>query len=248
MQTGHNNPPAYSLLEPLIRDIFVEKVFMILGFQSLLMFLMTLFFQMNPSWSIPIILWINSHWFLFMIPFFGLTIALSFSESLRKTYPQNYLALGGLTFMLSLMTSITTLAFDTDVVVISLGLVVLTLFGFYQLIRNTNYDFTSWEPVFSAGLFSLILAPFLAYLFGFALSEVVMAVFGLIVFLGLLIADLQMIISGNHKYKIGLDEEVLAALILYLDLLNLFLRLLKLLQWLKDFKENINKDSRKGKF
>ncbi|GFH20908.1 uncharacterized protein HaLaN_18115, partial [Haematococcus lacustris] len=44
-----------------------------------------------------------------------------------------------------------------------------------------------------------------------------------------LIYDIQMLMGGNHKYKLSPDEYVLGAITLYLDIINLFLHILQVL-------------------
>jgi FtsH-binding integral membrane protein len=51
---------------------------------------------------------------------------------------------------------------------------------------------------------------------------------GVIIFGIYIIIDTQMII-GSHKYGIGMDDYILGALILYIDIIQLFLYILRLL-------------------
>ena len=43
-----------------------------------------------------------------------------------------------------------------------------------------------------------------------------------------LIIDTQMIMGGHHKYKLSPEEYVMAAIAIYLDILNIFLYILKI--------------------
>jgi hypothetical protein len=53
---------------------------------------------------------------------------------------------------------------------------------------------------------------------------------GVLIFSLFLVYDTQMIVGGDHKsYQFDMDDYVLAALVIYLDIINLFILLLQLL-------------------
>lgn len=61
-----------------------------------------------------------------------------------------------------------------------------------------------------------------------------MACGGALIFSMYIVYDTQMMMGGSHKYSISPEEYVFAALNLYLDIINLFLYLLKIIRYLNN--------------
>jgi FtsH-binding integral membrane protein len=98
--------------------------------------------------------------------------------------------------------------------------IALTLFA-----CQTKYDFTSWMPYLFGALWVLILFGFMAAFFpkssGVELGYGIMAA---LIFSGYILVDTQLVIRHYH-----VEEEIAAAISLYLDILNLFLAILRIL-------------------
>lgn len=92
---------------------------------------------------------------------------------------------------------------------------------------QTRWDFTGWRMFgfSSVIILALTLVSSLAYLSRGV--EIALAGLGIFVFSMLLIYDVQLIISGTHKYKISPEEHVFAVMMLYLDIMNIFLYILR---------------------
>ena len=52
---------------------------------------------------------------------------------------------------------------------------------------------------------------------------------GLLVFCGYVVFDTQMIIGGKHSHSFGIDDAPMAAITLYLDVIRLFLHILRMM-------------------
>jgi FtsH-binding integral membrane protein len=98
--------------------------------------------------------------------------------------------------------------------------IALTLFA-----CQTKYDFTSWMPYLFGALWVLILFGFMAAFFpkssGIELGYGIVAA---LIFSGYILVDTQLVIRHYH-----VEEEIAAAISLYLDILNLFLAILRIL-------------------
>ncbi|WP_419257269.1 Bax inhibitor-1/YccA family protein [Campylobacter fetus] len=94
----------------------------------------------------------------------------------------------------------------------------LTVFAF-----NTKKDFSAMGKMLFITLIVIVVASLLNLFFQSALLATVVAAIGAILFSAYILYDTQMIIRG------GYDSPVLAAVALYLDILNLFISLLQLL-------------------
>lgn len=61
-----------------------------------------------------------------------------------------------------------------------------------------------------------------------------MACGGALIFSMYIVYDTQLMMGGSHKYSISPEEYVFAALNLYLDIINLFIYLLRIVRYLNN--------------
>jgi FtsH-binding integral membrane protein len=101
---------------------------------------------------------------------------------------------------------------------------VLTLYAFVS-----RRDFSAWGGFFVTGLWVLLAASLLNYFLGNATADLWIAAVGTFVFSGLLVFD-----TWRLRNVYGPDDYVPAAVNIYLDLLNLFLFILRLLGGRRD--------------
>ncbi|KAJ6155512.1 hypothetical protein N7470_006078 [Penicillium chermesinum] len=142
-----------------------------------------------------------------------------------QVLPANLLFLSAFTLLEAYSISVVTSFYDSRVVVqalvLTLGIfVALTLFA-----CQTKYDFTNWMPYLAGALWFMILFGFVAMFFPFNSGlEMVYGVVGALVFSGYILVDTQMVMRHYH-----VEEEIAASISLYLDVLNLFLSILRIL-------------------
>ena len=169
--------------------------------------------------------WIQSNTWLMFVSLFGALGFMLVTYWKRKSYPTNLLFLSGFTLLEAYAISVVTSFFEARVVVqalvITLGLfVALTLFA-----CQTKYDFTNWMPYLFGALWFLILFGFMAAFFPMnSKVELVYGAIGALVFAGYILVDTQLVMRHYH-----VEEEIAAAISLYLDVLNLFLSILRIL-------------------
>jgi protein lifeguard len=92
---------------------------------------------------------------------------------------------------------------------------------------QSKYDFTSWQPYLFGGLWILIIFGFMAAFFPGGQSKTLELVYGLagaLIFSGYILVDTQLVMRHYH-----VEEEIAASISLYLDVLNLFLSILRIL-------------------
>jgi hypothetical protein len=98
--------------------------------------------------------------------------------------------------------------------------IALTLFA-----CQTKYDFTSWMPYLFGALWVLIIFGFMSAFFPKSSGvELGYGVVAALIFSGYILVDTQLVIRHYH-----VEEEIAAAISLYLDILNLFLAILRIL-------------------
>jgi len=107
------------------------------------------------------------------------------------------------------------------------GLLTLTTFGVLTLYATfSRRDFSAWGGFFTVGLWVLIGTSLLNMFFQNATASLWLASGAILVFGGLLVFDTWRIVRSNQY---GPEDYVAAAVSIYLDLLNLFLAILRLL-------------------
>jgi protein lifeguard len=169
--------------------------------------------------------WIQNNVWLMTVSLIGAIVFMLLTFWKRKSYPANLLFLSTVTALEAYAISVVTSFYDSRVVlqalIITLGIFVgLTLFA-----CQTKYDFTSWYPYLFGGLWLLIIFGFVAYFI--PRNDTIELVYGgvaALIFSGYILVDTQLIMRHYH-----VEEEIAAAISLYLDILNLFLAILRIL-------------------
>ncbi|GAQ09429.1 protein lifeguard 4 [Aspergillus lentulus] len=204
-----------------IRMQFIRKVYAILTIQLLLTTIMSSISFFSESYR----LWIQSNFWLMMVSVFGALGFMLVTYWKRKSYPANLLFLSGFTLLEAYSISVVTSFYDARIVVqaliLTLGIfVALTLFA-----CQTKYDFTNWMPYLFGGLWFLILFGFMSAFFPYnSTAELIYGGLAALIFSAYILVDTQLVMRHYH-----VEEEIAAAISLYLDILNLFLAILRIL-------------------
>jgi FtsH-binding integral membrane protein len=146
---------------------------------------------------------------------------------LGRITPINYVLTVIFTVCLSNMVGFIAAQYEPQVVtaaaVCTAGMVIgITVYAF-----TTKSDFTVCGPVlFVVGFAFVFILPFF-FIFAGRTMHLIFALLGVILFSFYLLFDTQLIMGGK-RYEIDIDDYIMAAMILYLDIINIFLQLLKL--------------------
>jgi len=218
--------PAY------IRRGFISKVYTILSVQLLLNLMIG--GVMYGSMSIR-----DAHKYAgvaMACSLFSLVLLLSVTcccAQLMRKFPHNFLFLFGFTVGESVAVGFACLMYSLPSVLLALAstcavVVCLTVYAVY-----TKHDFTGWNPYLQAVLWTMICFSLTMFIWSFfaPIPEAVQMVYsflGVILFSLYIVYDTQCIVGGRQR-QLEIDDYCLAALMLYLDILNLFLHLLRLL-------------------
>ncbi|MCJ1270454.1 hypothetical protein MMC22_010351 [Lobaria immixta] len=204
-----------------IRMQFVRKVYSILTLQIIA----TIAASSVSYFSAGYKTWIQSHAWMMWVSLFGAIGFMLLTFWKRKSYPTNLLFLSGFTALEAYSISVIVSFYETKVVLEALILtagifVALTLFA-----CQTKYDFTSWMPYLFGGLWALILFGFMAAFFpANSTTELIYGAIAALIFSGYILVDTQLVMRHYH-----VEEEIAAAISLYLDIINLFLAILRIL-------------------
>ncbi|KAJ8612044.1 hypothetical protein MRB53_037595 [Persea americana] len=161
--------------------------------------------------------WIQTNSWMMWISLFGAIGFMLLTFWKRKSYPTNLLFLGGFTMLEAYSVSVITSFYDSRIVlealIFTLGIfVALTIFA-----CQSKYDFTSWMPYLFGGFMS-------AFFPHNSKVELGYGVISALIFSGYILVDTQLVMRHYH-----VEEEIAAAISLYLDIINLFLSILRIL-------------------
>lgn len=162
--------------------------------------------------------WIQSNTWMMFVAMFGSLGFLFATYWKRKSYPTNLLFLSGFTLLEAYTVAVITSFYDSRIVleaVIITGalFVALTLFA-----CQTKYDITGWQSYLYGGLWMLIIFGFVSMFFPGTWMELAYAGAAALLFSVYIVVDTQLIMRHVH-----VEEEIAAAISLYLDIINLFL-------------------------
>ncbi len=163
------------------------------------------------------------------ITFICMFAPLIMSQRYAREYPKNLI----FTFLFTFIEGIYIAPFllmaerNAPGVVSEAAVLTFAAFGVLSLYAMlSRRDFSAWGSFFMVGLVVLIVASILNMFVGSASGGLWIAGVGVLIFSGLLVFDTwRLLKSGQY----GQDDYVLAAVAIYLDLLNMFLLILNLL-------------------
>jgi len=217
-----------SFADKAVRLAFIRKVYAILTAQLVLtMAFIGLFFIPAVKEFVKAHSWLV--WVAFALTFL-LIIVLACVPDVSRKSPQNLLLLWLLTCCIGFTLGTITAHYEVEEVLLAVGLtaavvLALTLFAF-----QTRIDFTMWGGVLLCVLVVFCLASLVALFFPLTRTlRLLYAGIGAVILSVFIVYDTQLLIGGNHKYSLGPEEYVFAALNLYLDIVNLFSYLLMII-------------------
>lgn len=213
--------------EKVVRQGFIRKVFGIVGVQLALttavcaMF-MTMGFQeylQKNQWPI----WTS------MGGSFVTMMAMVCNPQITRSFPVNYALLGVFTFFQSVMVGFICMASNPQAVALAAGITAFITLGLTAFALQTKYDFTTANGVLTGALLAFILVGFARIFFPrMAWLELAIGGGGAFLFSCFIVVDIQMLMEGN-RVQLDPDDYILGALQLYLDIINLFLYILKII-------------------
>jgi len=148
---------------------------------------------------------------------------------LRTSFPLNYILLGLFTICESLSLGVVGLVYTTESIMLAAGLTFAMVLGLTIFAFQTKIDFTQCRSAMFVILFLFIICGILFAFIPYSRQmEIVYGGIGAAIFSIYLIIDTQMMMGGSHKFSISPEEYVFAAIAIYLDIINLFLYLLRI--------------------
>jgi len=216
------------IIKEKIREGFIYKVYGLLLVQLALTFGFVVLANEIKTLQIFIL---SHYWIFVVITFIPLIIIIFFMIDTKKTkeVPINYILLFFFSMTEGYSVAYFTLSFQKWSVyfVMLLTLIVTLILTIYAFI--TQRDFSTLGGILWVSLLLLIIGNIINfYFFRLRLLKCMLEIIGIILFSFYLIYDTQLIV-GNKTSKISEDDYILAVIMLYLDIINLFIYLLSLM-------------------
>ena len=219
--------PVFSLDKPDVRMSFIRKVYLILSAQLTLSALLVTLSVYSEGYRNFLQ---NNIWLLIVAAITSVitSYALICYKSCARTVPQNYVLLSLFTASEAYMISCITLEAKPILVFIAAlltaGIVVsLTIYAI-----TTKRDFTMCGGLLFMFLMTLFLASFLLFFIHNKVLEIIISAFSVILFGIYLIYDTQLIIGGRNR-ELSVDDYIIGALMLYIDIVRIFIEILRIL-------------------
>merc|ERR1711902_20910 len=203
-----------------IRLGFLRKVYSLLALQLIMTTLIAGVCLMTPQ----VKGFVHENPWLLMIAFIlsmGLLIALHVK---RRETPVNLILLAGFTVVEAFTVGVIVTFYEVSVVLQAFFLTASVVVGLTLFTFQTKRDFSGWGAGLMSGLWILILGGFFQIFIGGEITQTAMAVGGAVLFSGFIIFDTQMIMT-----RVSPEEYIIATIELYLDIINLFIEILKIL-------------------
>ena len=169
------------------------------------------------------------YWVATIIAFF-IILAYMCHPSIYHHHPQKYVTLLVFAAAMGTLCMYATLQYQAHTVLLAAGLTLCSTAGLALYAHRTRRDFTMMGAGLSTALLLLLAVGLLQIWFPDQLLQTLVAAGGALLFSVYIVYDMQLILGGKHrKYQFDIDDDALAAISLFLDIVNLFLSLLELL-------------------
>ncbi|XP_068937069.1 protein lifeguard 4 isoform X2 [Petaurus breviceps papuanus] len=221
LEDDFNYGPTVASASIHIRMGFLRKVYSIIFLQVLLTTVTAATFMYFDSIQIflsksPALMFIS------LLGSFGLILALVLY---RHKHPVNLYLLFGFTLLESLTVAVAVTFYDVYVVLQAFMLTTAVFLGLTLYTLQSKRDFSKLGAGLFAVLMILLLSGFLRFFYNNELVEVIFSAVGALLFCGFIIYDTHLLL-----HKVSPEEYILASINVYLDIINLFLHLLRLIE------------------
>lgn len=235
---GGWNEPSGLFAEKAIRQAFVSKVYSILAVQLVFTSILIGFFVLHE----PTKRYFASSQTLLFVGFgvfFVAYMILACVESARRSTPINFILLSIVTIGYGLVAAITSCRYDTTVVLSAFVATGASCFLIALFAKTTKFDMTNCGTTLCLiGLAQLVIGMILIAILVPAgkasLASLIISIGGAFVATLYLVFDLQLIMGGR-KCELSPEEYILGAVMLYTDIIQIFIYLL-------EFFDQLNKD------
>eukprot|EP00928_Gymnodinium_smaydae_P034093 TRINITY_DN24242_c0_g1_i1.p1 TRINITY_DN24242_c0_g1~~TRINITY_DN24242_c0_g1_i1.p1 ORF type:complete len:245 (+),score=34.40 TRINITY_DN24242_c0_g1_i1:98-832(+) len=244
MLSGRDSRTLNLDINVAIRHGFIRKVYGIVGTQLLLTAVVAVaivsagaeYLRENQSFTLGLLLFSSLTSIATMCIF-------CCAPHLMRRSPVNYGILFFFTLAEAIAVGLLSAQYTKASVILALGVTSVVVFGLTLFAWQTRWDFTGMGPYLFVGMLCLCAFGFFMWLGSFFLSgeswhflNLVYAIGGAFLVSCYLIYDTQLIVGGKHhrSHEFSVDDYAFAAITLYLDIVQLFMWLLRILGQRRD--------------
>jgi protein lifeguard len=212
-----------------VRHAFIRKVYSILFVQLLVTIGIATPFVVMDTDTIRDFIGANI-WLLW------LSLAISFScmivfaccPSTLRSYPLNYAIMTLFTCAEGILVGIICSYYTVQSVLVAVGTVAVITLALSVFAIQTKWDFTGWGPYLMVATLVLLIFGFVIGFFPYnSTATKIYCGIGTLIFSFYLIYDTQLIVGGR-KNQLSIDDYIIGAMCLYIDIIQLFLYMLTL--------------------
>ncbi|EAW52306.1 glutamate receptor, ionotropic, N-methyl D-asparate-associated protein 1 (glutamate binding), isoform CRA_c [Homo sapiens] len=145
-------------------------------------------------------------------------------KSIRQAFIRKSVLTASLSYMVGMIASF----YNTEAVIMAVGITTAVCFTVVIFSMQTRYDFTSCMGVLLVSMVVLFIFAILCIFIRNRILEIVYASLGALLFTCFLAVDTQLLL-GNKQLSLSPEEYVFAALNLYTDIINIFLYILTII-------------------
>uniref|UniRef100_A0A9L0IEV2 Transmembrane BAX inhibitor motif containing 4 n=1 Tax=Equus asinus TaxID=9793 RepID=A0A9L0IEV2_EQUAS len=208
-------------VSPVRIQAFLRKVYTILSLQVLVTTVTSalfLYFESIRTFvhESPVLILVLS------LGSFGVLLALTLH---RHKHPLNLYLLSGFTLLEALTVAFVVTFYDVYIVLQAFVLTTAVFLGLTVYTLQSKRDFSKFGAGLFTALWILCLSGILKFFFHSETVELVIAAVGALLFCGFIVYD-----THSLMHRLSPEEYVFAAIDLYLDIINLFLHLLRFLE------------------
>eukprot|EP00927_Polykrikos_kofoidii_P006196 TRINITY_DN12518_c0_g1_i1.p1 TRINITY_DN12518_c0_g1~~TRINITY_DN12518_c0_g1_i1.p1 ORF type:complete len:285 (+),score=22.59 TRINITY_DN12518_c0_g1_i1:67-855(+) len=225
--------------EDAIRSAFVQKVYAILCGQlivttilgAIVRHIALKWMQAGARNSVSALLFVS------LIGSIAVLCTVRCYPNLMRQFPTNYWLLLAFTVCKASMVGLICAAHTLDSVLIAVAITAVLTLSLSIFACQTSYDFTGFGPYLFCGAMALFCFGLFFWIGGmlglrgspiFDVMHLIYAVCGALLFCCYLVFDTQLILGGKHQYQYSIDDYALGAINLYIDVVQLFLFLLRI--------------------
>mmetsp|Transcript_32167 Transcript_32167/g.100246 ORF Transcript_32167/g.100246 Transcript_32167/m.100246 type:complete len:245 (-) Transcript_32167:217-951(-) len=220
------SPQVHLAVESARRD-FVRKVYSLVAVQL----------GATAALAAPIAMasdvWLEQNAALFLASTFGfliLALSLTCCSQLLRQFPWNLVILAVFTALESVSVGFVCAMYEVQSVLWCLGATAAIAGALTLFACNTKVDVTGMGGYLRATSLALFFIGLAGLFFHAPMLQMLYACGGAALFSGYIVYDTQLVVGGKHTEKqLSIDDYVLAALSIYMDLVRLFMFLLRIM-------------------
>lgn len=203
-----------------VRLGFLRKVYGILSIQLLATTVIAAFGMFTPAVKLYIS---QNHWMVAGAFFMSMALLLALMVKRRET-PTNYFLLMGFTIVQAFTVAVAVSFYDQMAVLQAFLLTLGVTGGLTLYTFQSKRDFSTWGAGLYAFLMVLLMGSLLQFFLTSSHLEFVLSLGGAVLFSFFIIFDTHMLM-----HRVSPEEYILATIELYLDIINLFLHILRII-------------------